>query len=525
MKAIAVVVALFAVLAGVRPAQAHASLIGSEPADRAVVAQPPRSLTLTFNEPVSPLALRLVQPNGEIVELKDAQANGARLAVGLPGGLARGTHLLSWRVVSADGHPVGGALTFSIGEPSATPTALQMNSDIRLRGSIWLARLVLYLGLFVGVGGVLYSPWIATAPPPRWVGKAVSIALQSGLVAALVSVGLQGVDVLGAPLSELRALHAWQSGLATAYGLTLCIAVAALTLGLVANAAKETATARWMSALGLGGAGAALAASGHAATAGPEWATRPAVFLHAASVAFWVGALLPLAAAVHAGRGRAELLRFSKTIPLPLVVLVVSGVLLAVIQLQRFDALWTTSYGLILLCKLVAVCLLLALAAANRRLTPRVAAGEATSTHRLVRSIWAELVIVVVILGFVASWRFMPPPRSLFAAAAQPTHVHIHTDKAMADLQIEPAGATGRQITISLLDGEFRPLPAKEVDLVLSKPDAGIEALRSAAHRVDTTIWRIDGVRLLMAGRWHARVEILVSDFDKIAIEDDIELR
>ena len=71
--------------------------------------------------------------------------------------------------------------------------------------------------------------------------------------------------------------------------------------------------------------------------------------------------------------------------------LVVSGVLLAVIQLQRFDALWTTSYGLILLCKLVAVCVLLALAAANRRLTPRVAAGETTSTHRLVRSIWSNL--------------------------------------------------------------------------------------------------------------------------------------
>ena len=95
----------------------------------------------------------------------------------------------------------------------------------------------------------------------------------------------------------------------------------------------------------------------------------------------------------------------------------------------------------------------------------------------------------------------------------------------MADLQIGPAGATGRQITISLLDGEFRPLPAKEIDLVLSKPDAGIEALRSTARRVDTTIWRIDGVRLPVAGRWHARVEILVSDFDKIAIEDDIELR
>jgi CopC domain len=48
---------------------------------------------------------------------------GLARAVDLPGGLSRGTHLVSWRVVSADGHPVGGALTFSVGEPSVTCAA------------------------------------------------------------------------------------------------------------------------------------------------------------------------------------------------------------------------------------------------------------------------------------------------------------------------------------------------------------------------------------------------------------------
>jgi hypothetical protein len=124
-----------------------------------------------------------------------------------------------------------------------------------------------------------------------------------------------------------------------------------------------------------------------------------------------------------------------------------------------------------------------------------------------------------------SSWRFTPPPRSLLAAAAQPVHAHIHAEKAMADLQIKPTSADGRQITVSLLDGEFGPLPAKEVMLVLSKPEAGIEPLRLPATHVEATIWRIDGVRLPISGRWHARVEILVSDFEKITIEDEIELR
>jgi len=218
-------------------------------------------------------------------------------------------------------------------------------------------------------------------------------------------------------------------------------------------------------------------------------------------------------------------MRFSRAIPLPLAVLVASGFLLAVIQLRRFDALWTTSYGWLLLAKLVAVGVLLALAAANRRLTARVVEGDSAAARRLMRSIWAELALAALIVGIVATWRFTPPPRSLFAAAAQPTHLHIHAAKAMADLQIEPETESGRQITVSVLDGEFRPLAAKEVQLVLSRPEAGIEPPRWPATRLDATTWRISGVRLPATGRWHARIEILVSDFEKVSVEDDLELR
>jgi len=209
---------------------------------------------------------------------------------------------------------------------------------------------------------------------------------------------------------------------------------------------------------------------------------------------------------------------------LPLAVLVASGLLLGVVQVRQLDALWTTSYGMVLSGKLVAVAALLALAVMNRVITPVVTAGDAGSARRLVRSIRFELAIMAVILALVASWRFTPPPRSLLAAAAEPLHIHIHADKAMADLQIGPPGAAGRQIVISLLNGQFGPLEAKEVVLDLSRPDAGIEPLRLDASRVDETIWRIDGVRLPVAGRWHARVEILVGDFEKTTVEDDVDL-
>src|SRR5262245_35135617 len=63
---------------------AHASLIRSEPADRAVVAQAPRVITLTFNEPVAPLLARLLSPAGETTALADVKARDQTLTIALP---------------------------------------------------------------------------------------------------------------------------------------------------------------------------------------------------------------------------------------------------------------------------------------------------------------------------------------------------------------------------------------------------------------------------------------------------------
>src|SRR5262249_13898535 len=132
----------------------------------------------------------------------------------------------------------------------------------------------------------------------RWTATAARVALGCGIFSGLVSVGLQGADTLGVRLSNLGELRTWNSGLATPYVVTLGIAVIAQALGLAAMPGKKPRP-RGFSVLAFAGTGAALAASGHAATAGPELVTRSAVFLHGVSVAFWVGALLPLAAALR----------------------------------------------------------------------------------------------------------------------------------------------------------------------------------------------------------------------------------
>src|SRR5262249_59567274 len=131
-----------------------------------------------------------------------------------------------------------------------------------------------------GIGGTFYAAWIAIEPQSLRTRTLIATTLTFGLLAAVMSVGLQGIDALGLPLSEVKEPRVvWASGLATSYGLSAVIAAAALIIGLV-TLRTSAKYGRLFSLLALLGAGAALAASGHASAAEPQVLTRPAVFAH-----------------------------------------------------------------------------------------------------------------------------------------------------------------------------------------------------------------------------------------------------
>jgi copper transport protein len=523
VRGLGFLLALLLALTQAPAAWAHASLVRAEPGDGAVLAQPPGSLRLTFNEPVSPLVMRLIGPGGEVISPAVA-ADNTTVTLTPPPRLREGSYLLSWRVISADGHPVGGSLLFSIGKPSARPLdATKTTGESHVRAALWIAKVVIFLGLFVGIGGAFFGAWIAKCGTPRARGALIAITA-AGLAATLVSIGLQGLDALELPLRAFAGAAAWAAGLRTSYGATASAAAIALCAGLAALITNAPRAARGLSLLALLGIGLALSLSGHATTAEPRLLTRPSVFLHAVCVALWVGSLLPLMVALRAGHRVGALARFSRAIPYPLAILVVTGVALAVVQLDRVDALWTTSYGIVLSCKLVVVLVLLALAAANRyALVPRYEAVGTSAARPLAVSIGIELAIALAILALVALWRFTPPPRAL-ALAGPEVSIHFHGERAMAQIEFAPVRARGAHVSVMVLDDELRPLAAKEVTLAFSNPSAGIEPVRRAAIHERDALWRIDDLRIPLAGRWRLRVELLINDFEKIVLEDDVEL-
>ncbi|MER9210580.1 copper resistance CopC/CopD family protein [Mesorhizobium sp. M0663] len=517
-------IVLLATIVAPNAAFAHAALIKAEPADGAVLAQSPSQMSLTFSEPVSPLVLTLVRPDGTSIPLTSFRLSGQTVEIDNPQALTSGTHVLSWRVISADGHPVGGSVLFSVGAPSAAPAASEA-VDRELRTAIWIGKVFLYIGLFFGVGGAFAQAWLAQGG--RSGQNMIVAAILCGLAAALLSLGFQGLDALGAPLTRLAQPVIWQTGLGTSFGWTVLIGLMALGLGLL-SLVVPPADAKPLALAGLVGVGAALAASGHASAAEPQWLTRPMVFLHATGIAIWSGALTPLGLALKRQPAEAGplLRRFSQAI-LPVVVgLAAAGIVLAVIQVKTPSALVHTAYGRLLLLKLVLLVFLFTLAAVNRfKLTVPAEAGKTVVQRRLARSIGIEVLIVVAIFGIAAGWRFTPPPRALAIAAAQPASVHIHTLQAMADLSIVPGHTGPVAASIFIMTGDFGPLDAKQVTLVLSKPDSGVEPIKRPATKLGDGTWRVDDLVIPVAGRWTARLDILVSDFEMVKIEAPIDIR
>lgn len=517
MRVLAALATLLIVVGFATGAFAHAALVSVEPASGSMLTSGPKVVELRFNEAVTPGAIRLIDGTGRARDDTRVSVSGEAISVAMPPDLPQGTAVVSYRVISQDGHPVSGSVIFSIGMPTATqPPA---NVDRGVNALIWLARVGLYLGLFVGVGGVFFARWIALS----MIGMTVPrIALAIGLPSGIVSLGALGLDLLGLPPAALATAAPWWIAFATSAGPALLVAIAAMLLALLAL--RRAWYARALAVIALVGVGLSLAMTGHAATAPPEVLTRPAMFFHGLGVAFWIGGLAPLAALVSKPIAAAlpVVNRFSRIAMLAVGVLALTGLVLAIVQLERLSALVETRYGLLLSIKLALVIVLLVLAGLNRfRLTPALARDE-KAAPALRCSILLECATALGIFAVVAGWRFTPPPRTIVPET--PLAIHIHTDKAMFQVLVSPGKAGVDDFVLQLMTGEATPLTAKEVALMLSLPERGIEPMERGASLGPDGYWHVRNVELPFAGRWHVRIDALVTDFEKVTLEDELEL-
>lgn len=99
-------------------AAAHAVLVKSSPARRAVLTSSPPRIELTFNERLEPAYSTVSVWTAANIRIDDGKVvvgpgDPRRLSVGMPT-LGRGSYTARFRVLSVDGHVVEGAIPFEI---------------------------------------------------------------------------------------------------------------------------------------------------------------------------------------------------------------------------------------------------------------------------------------------------------------------------------------------------------------------------------------------------------------------------
>jgi len=524
------IAALLVALALVPAAHAHAVLEESRPASDAVVAASPARVTLRFSESVdaAPGALRVLDGSGRRVDDGAlSRPNADSIAVGLEPDLPDGTYTVAWRVVSADTHPVAGAFVFHVGAPGANPEGLAadvLRSERTPRTVSVLfttARFLSYALLFLTVGGLTALALVlgdATETTRRKLFGLVAAAAACLAVVSLAGIVLQGSTSASAGLATGFRPGTLDDVLGTRFGQVwiarAVLALGALACALVLRRARGRRAEVILDVALVACVGLVLtpAAAGHSNGGAASFVVD---VVHVQAGAVWAGGLAFLGAALWLEHGRRWELatraapRFSALAVVAVAALLVAGAVNAYLEVRSWSGLWETTYGRLVLAKAALALPIVVLGLYNnRRQVPLLRAGAASpgARRRFLRTIGAELLLVVVVLAVTAVLVAEPPARSAIPPAGRQVAT-TELGRLEATVVVEPARAGANEIRVSVTTPEGRAANLAEMKVSASLASAGIGPLRFLARKLAPGLFVVEGARLEVAGDWVLRLE------------------
>ncbi|MFV2009761.1 MULTISPECIES: copper resistance protein CopC [unclassified Micromonospora] len=546
---------LLLALAGAGPATAHATLLANDPADGALLAEAPPSVTLTFDEPVQVRTegVQVLDAAGSIVDAT-ARSVDSTVVVDLPTGLADGTYVVSWRVISADSHPVAGGFSFAIGAPTAGSVAIPVTEpDLALRVLRPVTEALLYVGVLGGTGLAVFGLSFLPIPARR---RQLPTVVGLGVVALAAVAVMPPVTTAWQDAADVAALAGpatWRTGYLSDLGLAAALTAVGVLAVLVgarlasggAGAARRPAGVAVFAGAGL--ALGALALVGHTRSFGPVWLTLGSDLLHLVTAAVWLGGILGL---VHLLSRRFDttsavqragvVAAFSQTAAFLVALLAVAGVLLGWRIVGSWSALFGTTYGLVLLGKVAAVGVLVGIAGWNRyRLVPRTRRpdAEAAAMRSLRRTVRAEAVLLVGVLAVTGVLVTRDPTDRASDTTATGSadgrtsalEQAVVADSALGDgrvqIRITP-GATGiNALELALFDAAGQPLePVAPPTVTVTLPEVGVGPLDR--RLAQTGPGRYEAVAdFPLPGSWEVTVNARTSRFDSPIATIPVKIR
>ncbi len=567
---------LLCVLAGpAAPASAHAALTASDPAADAVVPEAPNRITLIFSEPVQlvPGKIQVLDPDNKRADAGEPDLVGNTVTVPLrPEATARGTYLISFRVISADSHPVAGAIAYSVGAPTTRPTGGDVGTglDPAVKGPIPVARYLGYAGLVLLLGPVLV---LALLWPHRLSrrGPARVVWLGFGLIAVstLAGIWLQAPYTLGVGLTEV-GLDDVRDVLGSTYGAVmlvrlgvLCAAAVLLRPLLRGDGGDSKVDLALLGVLAV----AALATwplTGHPSASPVAGVSVVVDAVHLAAMAVWLGGLVMLLAFLLPRANERELGAilpiWSRWAAAAVGALILAGTTQAIIEVGSFSGLVDTGYGRLVLDKVGLAALVIAVAAYSRRWVRRATAaaaepepdtgtdegggtatatvtgtdgggGTATATvtgvRTLRRAVGVELAVTAVILGFTAVLVQVPPARTAAAvqsAAANPNVTSTLTsDDLSLQVEVAPAQTGNNSVHLYAYAPDGKPLPVVEWFVTAALPANNIEPIDVSLLRI-TDNHVIGDIALPVAGDWVFRFTLRTTEIDQETVSMTVKI-
>jgi copper transport protein len=521
---------------------AHAVLLGSTPKAGEMLAESPKELILNFNEEVGPIFFKVLDKTGkEVGKPGEIIQDGQNLKLPLSEALANGTYVLTYRVISADTHPVGTTFGFSVGEPMADMS--QMNQSAEQGSTPWTYavaanRWVLYASMLMAAGSALFTLLVVT---PAGVGTATySLGRNAAIIAAIsyiLSIGFGGAEMVMGGLGALFSADAWSRGLGSTLTPSAVIGVPAMLVLIYAFGQSAEKPKSGALVVGAVGAIGSFLVTGHAATAPPVWLMATVVGVHLTTTAFWFGALYPLFKTTQladAPQAGAVMTKFSVWAMYSVGLVVLSGAVISLVQVQSPANLLGNTYGTGLVRKLALVLIILGIAAYNKFvLTPALEKGDATAPARIRRSIRIEFALYVLVLGAAMALTLTTPPRAIMdqgkggmASMSAGFKATVQSNGYTVDLDITPAVAGENMImaTVKGKDGQVLTTMA-DLEITGNLPAAGIADVLVKGEKMDNGMWHVMFKEMIIPGDWTLKIDAFIDDFDKVTFETTVPIK
>lgn len=525
-------------------AAAHAILIETSPGTDSVVPSTPPLILLRFNEAVETAfgSVRVYDCNAKRVDTGKIARPDNRTVSATTSRLSRGTYTVTWRVISADSHPVSGAFVFHVKAPCKNSTGvakqvLGKGTPGSVNALFKFMRALDFALLLLVVGGALVLTLVLRSAAAELRARLARIlaGLAVGLVVAgILCVIFQGAVAGGFGLSEAFRWNTVDSVLHTRFGKAFLIQIGlAAVVAIVALAAGRARTIM-LAPLAVIPALLlipTLSDAGHARTSGSI--AFVADLAHVTAASTWAGGLgFTLLALLLAGNDRWPLAsrtipRFSMLAVLAVATLILAGVIRGYEEVRAWHGLWDTTYGLLLLAKVALVLPLLALGAYNNRYAvPRLKRQIASlaEQQRFLRAAGAEVAIMAVIVGITAVLVTEPPAK---ASIRPPRFVSktVPIGQLNVNYVVDPARTGPNVIHLYFENSSGNLTGVDEAKISASLPSKNLGPLRFQLQKIVPAHYTVSGAVFPLAGDWQLRIEARRGQFQSLTTTVTVPIR